>query len=66
VARSTAEETERNVRSQQEAMRNIADPFARPNGDDGAPSGGNGEVHRGQQGAQQSGPGNRPPGASAH
>lgn len=52
VARTTAEEAERNIRKQQETMRNIADPFAHPNGDARAASSGNGEEQRGQQ-AQQ-------------
>ena len=54
VARSTAEETERTIRSQQEAMRNIADPFARPNGEIRAARSGDGDAPRGQQGGQQS------------
>ncbi|WP_081897575.1 phasin family protein [Massilia sp. BSC265] len=78
VARTTAEETERNLRNRQEAMRNIADPFAQPNGDAHAASGGNGEAQRGQQ-AQQGqqgggqgghqaggGQGSRPTGAQTH
>lgn len=32
VARTTAEETERGIRTQQEAIRTMADPFARPDG----------------------------------
>lgn len=72
VARSTAEETERNIRNQQEAMRNVADPFARPNGDARAASAGSGEAQRGQQGMGQggqqgrSGQGARPEGAQTH
>lgn len=72
VARTTAEEAERSIRKQQEAMRNVADPFARPNGDARAPAGGaGGEAQRGQQGippgAQQGGgQGSRPTGAQTH
>ena len=32
VARTSAEETERGIRNQQEALRNLSDPFARPDG----------------------------------
>jgi len=32
VARTSAEEAERGIRTQQEALRNMADPFARPDG----------------------------------
>jgi phasin family protein len=32
VARTSAEEAERGIRNQQEALRNMADPFARPDG----------------------------------
>ncbi|MCC2955734.1 phasin family protein [Massilia sp. IC2-477] len=69
VTRSTAEETERHIRTQQEALRNAADPFARADGDARHPMDGDGEVHRGQpgQGAQQAGAqGNRPAGAATH
>lgn len=70
VARTTAEEAERNIRNQQEAMRNVADPFTRPNGDARSASGGNADSQRGQaaQAAQQasSGQGSRPSGAQAH
>ncbi|WP_379681233.1 phasin family protein [Massilia consociata] len=75
VARTTAEEAERTIRNQQEAMRNASDPFARPNGESKA-SGGNGEARNGQQGAQQGGQqamhagqggqGGRPAGSAAH
>ena len=69
VARTTAEETERNIRNQQEAMRNVADPFTRPNGAAGASMSG-GEGARGQQvpqGAQSgSEKGSRPSGAATH
>lgn len=74
VARSAAEETERSIRNQQEALRSAADTFARPNGEARAAGpGGNGEApQRGQQGAgresQQSGggQGSRPAGAQTH
>lgn len=72
VARTTAEEAERNIRDQQEAMRNVADPFTRPNGDARSASGGNAEPQRSQQaaaqGAQQasSGQGNRPSSTHTH
>jgi phasin family protein len=77
VARTTAEETERNIRNQQEAMRNVADPFARPNGEARASAGGSGEAQRGQQGMGQGGQqgrssqggrpeGGRPEGAQTH
>lgn len=62
VARTTAEETERSLRNQQEAMRNVADPFARANG----------ETQRAQQGMGQGGQqgrssqGSRPEGAPTH
>jgi phasin family protein len=67
VARSSAEETERSLRSQQEAMRNMTDPFARPNGEAQA-SNGNGDAQRAQQSAQQAtgGQGARPSGAPTH
>lgn len=72
VARTTAEETERNIRNQQEAMRNVADPFARPNGEAHASAGGNSEAQQGQQGMGQGGQqgrssqGGRPEGAQTH
>ncbi len=68
VARTGAEETERSIRSQEEAMRNIADPFARPNGEARAAAGGASEAQRGQQGAGREGQqsGGRPAGASTH
>ncbi|MBQ5948035.1 TIGR01841 family phasin [Massilia sp. ST3] len=42
VARSTAEEAERGIRSQQDAMRSMADPFARPSGEAQRAMSGNG------------------------
>lgn len=72
VARSTAEETERNIRNQQEAMRNVVDPFARPNGEARASPGGNSEPQPGQPGVGQGGQqgrssqGSRPEGAQTH
>lgn len=73
VARTTTEEAERNIRKQQEAMRNVADPFARPNGEARASAGGSdAEPQRGQQGMPQggqqagSGQGSRPSGAPTH
>lgn len=75
VARTTAEETERNIRNQQEAMRNVADPFARPNGEARASAGGEGQRgqpgmgQRGQQGRSGQGgrpEGGRPEGAQTH
>lgn len=68
VARTTAEETERNIRKQQESIRNAADPFARPNGDARASTSGNADAQRAQPAAQQaaSGQGARSSGASAH
>lgn len=71
VARTTAEETERNIRNQQEAMRNVADPFIRPDGEGRAARGGN-EAQRGQQGVGQGGQqagggqGGRPAGTQTH
>lgn len=67
VARTAAAETERNIRNQQEAMRNATDPFVRPNGD----ARGDGEAQRGQAearpaGQQAAGQGGRPAGASTH
>ena len=66
VARSTAEETERNIRTQQDAVRSAVDPFARANGAAAQAAGGNGEAAQPQataaraaQGAQQGGQGSR-------
>lgn len=70
VARTSAEEAERNMRSQQEALRTMADPFARRDGDirahkaDGAAQPGQGtDKHPGQQAgntAQSSGQDRQP------
>jgi phasin family protein len=71
VARTTAEETERSIRDGQEALRNVADPFSRPNGAASA-STRDGEAQRSTQGAGQGGQhsgsaqANRPASASAH
>ena len=72
VARTTAEEAERNIRTQQEAMRNVADPFAQPNGEARAAAASSAEGQRGQPGAAQGGQhagggqGSRPAGAPTH
>jgi phasin family protein len=70
VARTTAEETERNMRNQQEALRNATDPFARPNGAAQQSARGDGEEqqrsHAAGQGAQPGGQGGRPAGAPTH
>ena len=63
VARTTAEETERGIRSQQEAMRGMADPFARPDGDAQRTMGGGGGA---QAQAAQAGKEGRPAGSTAH
>jgi phasin family protein len=68
VVRTSAEETERSLRTQQEALRSASDPFMRPNGEARMGKGGDGDMQRAQQGAQQqaSSQGNRPSGAATH
>lgn len=72
VARSTAEETERSIRNQQEALRKAADPFAQPNGEARASASESGEAQRGQPGTGhvgtqgRSGQAGRPEGAPTH
>jgi phasin family protein len=69
VARTTAEETERGIRSQQEAMRGMADPFTRPNGEAQRTAEGRGgaQAQTAQQAAQaQTGKDGRPAGSTAH
>lgn len=66
VARSTAEETERGIRKQKEAMRTMAEPFARANGEDRQPAAGEAGAAA-QRGAQaQSGQSARQAGNAAH
>lgn len=48
VARTAAEETERGIRSQQEALRTMSDPFVRPDGNAQRP-GATGAAQAGQQ-----------------
>jgi hypothetical protein len=71
--RTSADEAERNMRSQQEALRTMADPFARRDGDiraheaDGAAQAGQGaDKHPGQQAgrAARSGGQDRKPGTT--
>ena len=64
VARTATEETERNIRTQQEAMRNAADPFVRPDGD-ARGMGGDGDLQRAQMEARQ-GQQARPEGSATH
>ncbi|OON62157.1 granule-associated protein [Massilia sp. KIM] len=74
VARSAAEETERGLRTQQEAMRNMADPFARPDGAGGGMHMGSEEgkaaqrdMEQGMQQARaQASADMRPPGSATH
>lgn len=69
VARNTAEETERGIRSQQDALQGMADPFARPNGEAqrAAAGSGSGGAQGAQHGAQaQPGQQARPAGSTAH
>ena len=70
VQRVASEETERNMRNQQEALRNATDPFARPNGAAQQSARGDGEEqqrsHAAGQGAQPGGQGGRPAGAPTH
>ena len=67
VARTTAEETERGIRSQQEALRGMADPFSRPNGEAQRMAEGRGGAPAAQQAAQaQAGKEGRPTGSTAH
>ncbi|MEH6433989.1 phasin family protein [Massilia sp. DD77] len=66
VARSTAEETERGIRSQQEAMRSMADPFARPNSEAQPPMGGNGGDKPAPPPPAQAGKESRSSGSTAH
>lgn len=74
VARSAAEGTERGLRTQQEAMRSMGDPFVRPDGDGRGVhvggeegKGGQRDMEQGMQQAQaQAGQDARPPGSATH
>lgn len=68
MARTGAEETERSIRSQQEAIRNIDDPFMRPNGEGRPSPGAQADAQHPQPGAGKEGQqaGGRPAGAPTH
>lgn len=56
LARSSAEEAERGIRSQQEALRTMTDPFARPDGAIHARANGAAQTAQGAKEAQQGQP----------